>query len=776
MKSISKLKHTMRLLAVALLLGSAPVAANAAVNSGNATLNRLEIKIDGSNIVTGFNPSTKSYDITIDNLPATASLSAAPVASDATVDFTVNGLTLGNHSVASLAAGNNAISCKVTSGSASSVYTVNIAPRIVETGRTIHFKGGWSNTPCAYAYSSTTPVKEFFGAWPGTQMTPDANGWYTIKLPDDADKTAMVIFNTGTNGSDRYPADNQPGIKLEFDGNHGWYLLSDKQWYTSNPEGPQKPAITVSPASGKVKGTSVITISIANEATSISGSFNGRTLPLVNGDNTVTVSDYLNDGAEGTLTVTASNAIGSTEFSTSFYRDDTVVVVEGLTGDWRELSIYQIMVGSFMHSDRGASGYSQMWGPEGHRKNGNLRGIIESLDYIKDLGMNAIWLTPVFDSSNGGHGDERLKATGYFANDYFKIDPHFGTEADFRELVDEAHARGIYVILDGVFGHHSNCTGASPKGNYIDNRDAVNVRGTDTGNIAFPGSLNYFKEVLRYWMDNFGVDGWRLDQCYQVYQGGHNYWHDLRLEVEAVAAERKSRGEQWGTLGYMVGEDWTSAGNITVTQQDGLKSVMDFDGKDNIVNLSSGVGSIGWFLSNDAPSRGYRDSGVNPTLFLSNHDTSRVGDFVDINSSPEGLMTRHAAVAAYSGPTCTYYGDEIGDKSGNGNDDNKARTSGRISGFNHNEQRVHDYVAKVFKARAENPALWRGSVNRQQMGNGVEIITKTDAETGNKVICIFSQQNTSVSIGGTGEDLLNGGTVSGTVSVSAWVPVFIRMN
>ena len=108
-------------------------------------------------------------------------------------------------------------------------------------------------------------------------------------------------------------------------------------------------------------------------------------------------------------------------------------------------------------------------------------------------------------------------------------------------------------------------------------------------------------------------------------------------------------------------------------------------------------------------------------------------------------MTRHAAVAAYSGPTCTYYGDEIGDKSGNGNADNKARTSGRISGFNQNEQMVHDYVAKVFKARAENPALWRGTVQRQE-GTQYEIITKTDNQTGNKVVVIFSEIDTNISI------------------------------
>ena len=110
--------------------------------------------------------------------------------------------------------------------------------------------------------------------------------------------------------------------------------------------------------------------------------------------------------------------------------------------DQRHLTIYQIMVASFIHDPAGAPGYTSMWGPDGHTKNGNLKGITASLDHIKSLGANAIWLTPIFDSSKS-QIEDKLKATGYFANDFFSIDPHFGTEADFRELVAEAHARGM---------------------------------------------------------------------------------------------------------------------------------------------------------------------------------------------------------------------------------------------------------------------------------------------------------------------------------------------
>lgn len=628
----------------------------------------------------------------------------------------------------------------------------------------VYYDGTFS-APQVWAWIDGNTNCTAAGSWPGDNMTKKNGKWYWA-VPSGKSVPKQIIIHEGDNkigGGDLNYVDK---ATYHQDGS-----------YTSKVDDPtpQKPSVTINPNGGTVKGSATITVVINNDATSISGTFNGKSLSLQNGSNNVSVSQYLtSDKATGSLSVSATNAQGTTTANVSFTRDDSTPVYEGnLTGDWRELSIYQVMVGSFQHGNGGASGYSDMWGPEGHRKNGNLRGIIDALDYIKDLGMNAIWMTPIFDSTNG-QGGEKLQATGYFCTNYFKVDPKFGTEAEFDELVRKAHEKGIYIILDGVFGHHGGVNSASPSGKWIDSTTANNVRGTDAGNVSYPGSLEYFKEVINYWM-NKGVDGWRLDQCYQVYQGGHNYWKELREEVERVANERKSRGEKWGTLGYMVGEDWIGAAGITVTQQDGLKSVMDFDGKDNMVNLGNGVGSIGWYLSSDAATRGYRDSGVNPTLFLSNHDTSRVGDFVDVNSKPNELITRHAAVAAYSGPTCTYYGDEIGDKSGNGNADNKGRTSGRISGFNQNEQKVHDYTAKYFKARAANPALWRGTVSRQE-GNKCEIITKTDSQTGNKVICIFSETDQNVSIGGSGIDLINGGNVSGNVSVKAWIPAFIKMN
>lgn len=661
-------------------------------------------------------------------------------------------------------------------------YTKTAAPAPEPTGDYVYLKNtsNWSN-PTVWAWVSDAENCTAKGAWPGDAMTKQSDGSWMWKVPEGKSVPTKIIFSN--NGSSQTSdLDYQNGKTYDSSGN------------IVEPVGPQKPTISVSPNGGKVKGSTTITISIDQSPTNISGSFNGKTLNLQAGSNSVSVSGYLNDGATGSLSVTATNAVGTSSYTQSFTRDDSTPVVT-LTGDHRELSIYQIMVASFQHGQGGASGYSQMWGPDGHTKNGNLRGIINALEYIKSLGMNAIWMTPVFDSSNTTFsGGEKIKATGYYCSDYFNIDPKFGTKAEFKELVDKAHSLGMYVILDGVFGHHGAMgqTLTSPKGNKCWGASSLsipNVRGDGAGNIKFPDALEYFKEVVRYWMDEYGVDGWRLDQCYQVYQNGHNYWKELREEVESVARERKNRGEQWGTLGYMVGEDWTGAGSISTTRGDGLRSVFDFDGKENLsgpmgspngAGLGYGVSSIEWTYGSPS-ARGY-ESNVLPNLFLTNHDGYRVGDHFDGSDRYEQLMTRHAALAAYSGPCTVYYGDEFGDQSkhtSGGAPDNISRTSGHITPNNDNERRLMEYISKAFNARAANPALWRGTCSfKKDNANDCKVleVTKTDAETGNKVVVIFSAKDTNWSIAGSGIDLINGSSVSGSVNVKAWVPAFIKMN
>lgn len=453
--------------------------------------------------------------------------------------------------------------------------------------------------------------------------------------------------------------------------------------------------------------------------------------------------------------------------------------------DPRELIIYQVMVASFQHSPDGAPGYKAMWGPDDAIKNGNLRGIINSLDHIKSLGANALWMTPIFDSSTA-EGGEKLQATGYFTNDYFKIDPHFGTEADLRELIDEAHKRGIHVILDGVFGHHGGVNTPSPNGHEITSEWVFSDRGESggKGNVVYPQSLDYFKDLATYYIDKYGIDGWRLDQAYQAMQGGHNYWNEIREAVDSVSASRKARGERWGTLGYLVGEDWGTADVINkgVYKDGGLKSAFDFDGKERISGpmqaldsegLENGWNDVITMLSSPT-SRGYLNDSVMPNLFLSNHDGYRLADHFD-PADPlfyQKLMTRHAILAAYSGPITLYYGDEYADMSRDSKGaqkDNIARTTGHLSPRNAQEKALKDYIANALAFRKANPAMWRGESSFYTVSptpdTNVLVVTKTDKATGNQVCVIFSDADTALPLPATGK----------TVSLKAWQPAFIKI-
>ncbi|MCM1029127.1 MAG: alpha-amylase family glycosyl hydrolase [Pseudoflavonifractor sp.] len=448
--------------------------------------------------------------------------------------------------------------------------------------------------------------------------------------------------------------------------------------------------------------------------------------------------------------------------------------------DPRALTIYQVMVGSFIHSDNGAEGYRQMWGPDGNTKDGNLRGVIEALPHIASLGVNAIWLTPIFDS-RGASGGEKLQASGYFCKDYFAIDPHFGTEDDLRELVDKAHEMGLYIILDGVFGHHGGVDKPSPGGKEIDSTKAINER-DEEGNVKYPESLDYFKEVATYWIDRFDIDGWRLDQAYQLCQDGHNYWVEISQAVKELTERRRKEGKQWGILGYMVGEDWSDAKGISerILRDGGLTSAFDFDGKELIsgpmADLASGGLENGWddvVKVYSAPSeRGYSPDDVMPNLFLSNHDGFRVADHFYDDDNDINVMTRFAILAGYPGPVTLYYGDEFADLSRDSKGaqpDNAARTSGHLMAADERGAKVYNYVSRVMHFRKDNPAMWRGEQEFNRYRNGeaeVLIVTKTDPESDNKVVMAFADRDTTEIISG----------IDYPVEIKAFVPELIRIS
>lgn len=684
-------------------------------------------------------------------------------------------------------------SVTVTSGAAAEV----VLGEETHEGYRIHFLNAdsWS-VHKLYAYSSESDETKK-DTWPGSDMKKSADGYY-IDLTKEwvLPGVTRVIFYGGNN-NDRYPADREPGKIIPENTTDAWFDYSTKNWSTTNPNQPVPPSVTI-PSKAYLGGTFTISVQSDSALIQNSVSINGTSKTLAIGSNSFNVSDFTTSVGTISVSGTISNSAGSKSVSGSISIVEKPV--NRIVSDWNELRIYQIMVSSFQDGDSSV-GYGTGYGPGPH--NGDLRGVINALDYIKSLGMNAIWLTPIFTSD----GNNQLDSTGYFCSDYFNVDPKFGGNAVFEELVAEAHDKGINVILDGVFGHHRD-TGVSkpsPKGKYPSG-------GTDP--VKYPDSLDYYKEVAQYWIENYKIDGWRFDQCYQVglgkdgngtsaNTGGHNYWYEIRTAIKESASKNGTKGQDWGTLGYTVGEHWDSEQNIQAGSVNpgtaagyGLQSCFDFPSRYKIVQMfateesknisGTSLSNLDYVYSNYT-AKGYtHPEGYYPNLFITNHDLVRFGNLVNWkfseNRSSENYWKRHkialASVAAYSGPITIYYGDEYGmmtDGYTNGMNgwynDNIARDAGKISGFSTKEQDLHDYVATLMQVREENEIMWKGSSSTVTKQSDFYVGKKTlDGKTVNFAI---NNSSSSKTFSATGTDLVTGENVSGSVTVPALSARFV---
>ena len=454
--------------------------------------------------------------------------------------------------------------------------------------------------------------------------------------------------------------------------------------------------------------------------------------------------------------LSACNSSGGSDNGSTPLPDASYACQANVMKQSNQLRTYQIMVESFVDGDSNI-GHGTGYGTSHH--NGDLQGIIDSLDYIQDLGMNAIWLTPVFESEaidGQDHWADRLDATGYFATDYFKIDPRFGDLETATTLVDEAHKRGLYVFFDGVFGHHKeelikpSPSGLLPSGS--------------SNPVDYPASLDFYKEVATYWVKELKIDGWRLDQAYQV---PTDAWTQIRKAVDEASQSvtyTNAEGDQVNPLGYMVAEIWKGESEIAsdaygAADDPALCSAFDFPMRYRVVETlavnESGVGGRGvdW-LDNGYQTHNQYPSHAQPNLMIGNHDLVRFGDLLqrgglaDVNDAE--YWQRHKAAfafqAAYTGPITLYYGDEIGDqvdgfdaKEDNNTcavrgvcDDHVARSSAKIEGvtatLDANQVDLKNYVKSLMAIRAAHPALYQGSRTNLVASNGSYVDLKVSGD------------------------------------------------
>ncbi|MBK8903995.1 MAG: alpha-amylase [Anaerolineaceae bacterium] len=338
---------------------------------------------------------------------------------------------------------------------------------------------------------------------------------------------------------------------------------------------------------------------------------------------------------------------------------------------WNDLVFYEIFVRSFYDSDGDGIG--------------DLTGVIEKLDYLNDgdpattddLGVTGIWLMPIMVSPS---------YHGYDVVDYFQVDPDYGTNEDFLRLMDEAHARGIRVIVDLVMNHTStqhpwfieSKDPASDKRDwYVWEEESPNFRGpwgqsvwhNDPSGSYYYGvfwsgmpDLNYENpdvtfamfDAARFWLEEMNVDGFRLDaikhmveegQVQENTPGTHDWMEEFYSFYKAVNPDA-----------FTVGEAWTATQQVVDYTGDEVDVAFQFDLALDILNgADAGIASIFSKTQQEVydsfPPNQY-------ATFITNHDQNRVMSQLDGDEAKARLAA--SILLTGTGVPFIYYGEEIG--------------------------------------------------------------------------------------------------------------------
>ena len=332
----------------------------------------------------------------------------------------------------------------------------------------------------------------------------------------------------------------------------------------------------------------------------------------------------------------------------------------------KDAIFYQIFPDRFCRSERyKAIGKFVPWDSLPTRENmfgGNLAGIVDKLEYIASLGVNAIYLCPIF-KSNSNHR--------YHTVDYFEIDPVLGTLKDFDRLVKKAHKLGLRVILDGVFNHCSRgffqFNSLMELGKNSPYVDWFHVHGWPLHaysgkpnydcwwgfpalpkfNTDNPDVREYLFSVGEYWMKR-GIDGWRLDVPNEI--DDDSFWQEFRRRIKAINPEAYIVGEIWDEPSrWLKGDQFDGVMNYPLR-----RAVLAFLFDEKPINLAE----FAKRLREAFPAGRF---GV-PMNLLGSHDTIRLASLPCSNLQRVKLAL--AILFFLPGAPCIYYGDEIGMEGG----------------------------------------------------------------------------------------------------------------
>ncbi|HWI66003.1 MAG TPA: glycoside hydrolase family 13 protein [Symbiobacteriaceae bacterium] len=331
--------------------------------------------------------------------------------------------------------------------------------------------------------------------------------------------------------------------------------------------------------------------------------------------------------------------------------------------EWLQTAVfYQIFPDRFFNGDptNDPKKNRLKWGEKPTRESqagGDLAGIRAKLDYVKDLGIGGIYLTPIFKAPTNHK---------YDTTDYYKIDPAFGTNEEFKGLVADVHAKGMRFLLDAVFNHSGkewfafkDVIKKGPESKYADwfynlysfpvspeecnyETFANRVVSMPKLNTANPGLQKYLLDVATYWIREADIDGWRLDVANEV---NHGFWRAFRDAVKAAKSDAWILGEIWHDA-----TDWL--------QGDQYDAVMNYPWRDATLAFLKGDIDV---VEYDRILTRIRFTHMHEVLkgqltLLGSHDTTRV--LTELGGKAKAAQAAVLCLTNHGVPL-VYYGDEI---------------------------------------------------------------------------------------------------------------------
>ena len=410
------------------------------------------------------------------------------------------------------------------------------------------------------------------------------------------------------------------------------------------------------------------------------------------------------------------------------------------------------------------------------RHGGNIAGIREHLDYFCDLGVTALWFTPILENDSPDMMETWSTYHGYACTDYYRVDPRFGTNDDYRQLIDECHHKGLKVVMDMIFNH---CGFEHPWVADMPSKDWFNLsgwlkqsggksdpRGTDFLQTSYkltpvmdpyasevdrretqegwfvstmpdlnqhnPHLMRYLIQNSIWWIETAGIDGIRMDTYPYAFREPMAQW---MKELDEEYPNFNTVGETWVTVPAYTAA-WQKDSKLSDTNSY-LKTVMDFSFQEALDSVKHEETDAWW--------RGYNriynsfvydylyEDPSSVMAFIDNHDTNRF-----LENTQDSLMLKQALALLLTVNRIPqlYYGTEIMMNGTKEVTDGYVRKDfpGGFPGDDHNaftkegrtkaENNMFNWVSRLLHWRQDNPLITNGKMTQFIPHNGIYVVAR----------------------------------------------------